>query len=301
MLGRTGPQPAAGSGSSYHLVPTRRSLAFDEVFGTMQRRHTPNSAPPDPVGSEPSKAAPSSTPPWRSLRLPCGTSQSHCPPPDNHSRARAALNTRRPEVLNCLMPLCSSVRLHGMLQTRDADAVRPGDGPVTPTRTSRHRAPPRNSTLVHQPSTHQGLSDARHSDTSSVYSTPRMSTTAPTSVSGSVASKRRSAPRETRGRPASGAEGVAAWTSTGDIDHQDQARARRPPEVSAHRRTVGAHVRPKGAPCAAPCPVSGTKASRQQAVVAGGSTRADVPLRRHGASRDWACMVLWLCASMGGE
>ncbi|MFF0205899.1 hypothetical protein [Streptomyces sp. NPDC005017] len=41
MLGRTGPQPAAGSGSPYHLVPTRRSLAFDEVFGTMQRRHTP--------------------------------------------------------------------------------------------------------------------------------------------------------------------------------------------------------------------------------------------------------------------
>ena len=41
MLGRTGPQPAAGSGSPYHLVPTRRSLAFDEVFGTMQQRHTP--------------------------------------------------------------------------------------------------------------------------------------------------------------------------------------------------------------------------------------------------------------------
>ena len=41
MLGRTGSQPAAGSGSPYHLVPTRRSLAFDEVFGTMQQRHTP--------------------------------------------------------------------------------------------------------------------------------------------------------------------------------------------------------------------------------------------------------------------
>ena len=34
-------RPAAGSGSPYHLVPTRRSLAFDEVFGTMQQRHTP--------------------------------------------------------------------------------------------------------------------------------------------------------------------------------------------------------------------------------------------------------------------
>ncbi|MEU3320812.1 hypothetical protein ACGFZG_27255 [Streptomyces antibioticus] len=41
ILGRTGPQPAAGSGSPYHLVPTRCSLAFDEVFGTTQQLHTP--------------------------------------------------------------------------------------------------------------------------------------------------------------------------------------------------------------------------------------------------------------------
>ncbi|GAB7109731.1 hypothetical protein JCM4814A_80460 [Streptomyces phaeofaciens JCM 4814] len=39
MLGRTGPQPAAGSGSPYHLVPTRRSLTFDDAFGAAQQPH----------------------------------------------------------------------------------------------------------------------------------------------------------------------------------------------------------------------------------------------------------------------
>ncbi|WP_235488184.1 hypothetical protein [Streptomyces roseoverticillatus] len=35
LSGRTGPLTAEGSGSPYILVPVARSLAFDEVFGTV--------------------------------------------------------------------------------------------------------------------------------------------------------------------------------------------------------------------------------------------------------------------------
>lgn len=34
VSGRPGPHSVRGSGSAYYLVPTARSLAFDEVFGT---------------------------------------------------------------------------------------------------------------------------------------------------------------------------------------------------------------------------------------------------------------------------
>ncbi len=33
MTGRTGPRTTAGPGSAYYLIPTTRSLSFDEVFG----------------------------------------------------------------------------------------------------------------------------------------------------------------------------------------------------------------------------------------------------------------------------